>query len=37
MTTADIVSLAAFALGAWVTGFYMGFLITAFRKFADKI
>lgn len=37
MNSADLISLAAFALGSWVLGFGMGLIITTFRKFMDKI
>jgi hypothetical protein len=37
MTTDDLVSLAAYALGAWSLGYGMGLFMLAFRKFTDKI
>ncbi len=33
----DLIELAGFLLSAWLTGYAMGFLIYAFRRFTDQI
>jgi len=34
---ADFVELAAYALGAWASGFVLGLLVTFFRKLTDML
>lgn len=37
VTPSEAIELAGWLFSAWVSGYAMGFIITAFRKFADKL